>query len=102
MEKDQPTQGLHKNVAKAAAIRGMCQTEGYKLLMVEVDKEKKRVSDKVLDASVSDEDVLKFRKEAQVWGSLDKILKKIMLVGEFSARSLANLDEFKTSSIQGE
>jgi len=92
MQEDKPIQGLQKNVAKAAVIREMCQTKGFTVLQAEIEKEKKRVFNKVLDPSISDEDILKHRREAQVWGSLDKILKKIMLTGEFSARALDNLE----------
>ena len=79
------TDNLHKNVAKAAAIREMCKTKGFEVLQDEITKEKKRISDKVMDVSLTDADVLKCRKEAQVWIALEKILKKIMLTGEFSA-----------------
>lgn len=102
MEEDKPVHGLQKNVTKAASIRAMCQSDGFKVLQAEIDKEKKRVSDKVMDVALSDPDVLKYRREAQVWIALERILKKVMLTGEFSARTLAQMDEFKTSSLQGE
>ena len=84
---------LHKNVSKAAAVRGMCNTEGYTILMKEVDKEVARISEKVLDVTASDEQVLTHRREAQVYVALKKLLKKIMLTGEFSARALENLED---------
>lgn len=99
---DKPVQGLQKNVAKAAAIRNMCQSEGYKIVQAEIEKEMKRASERLIDVKTSDEDVFKLRKEAQVWVALQSILKKIMLTGEFSARTLAQMDDFRTSSLQGE
>lgn len=97
-----PVHGLQKNVTKAASIRAMCQSDGYKVLQVEIDKEVKRVSEKMLDATTEEVDALKLRRQAQVWVSLQRILKKIMLTGEFSARSLAQMEEFQTSSLKGE
>lgn len=92
MSEDKKPHALQKNVAKAGAIRNMCLSEGYKVLMAEVEKEKKRVTEKVLDAAVPDSDIAKFRRDVQVWVELEKILKKIMLTGEFSARAMQNLE----------
>lgn len=102
MAKDQPTHGLHQNVAKAAVIRDMCQSKGFQVLQEEIEAEKKRIANKMLDSATSNEDVLKFRDEVKVWVALEKILKKVMLTGEFSARNLAQLENLETSGNKSE
>ena len=89
---------LHKNVAKAAAVREMCKTKGFEIVRNELDAEIKRISEKMLDASTKEQDALELRKQAQVWVALQKLLKKIMLTGEFSAKALENLEDLPPST----
>ena len=102
MAEDKPVHGLHKNVAKAATIREMCQSKGFQVLQEEIKKEKERVAEKMLDTATSNEDVIKYRDEVKVWVALEKILKKVMLTGEFSARNLAQLENLETSDTKSE
>lgn len=94
------THGLHKNVAKAAAIREMCNTKGFKVLQDELEKEIKRVAEKVLDVKTDEQEALKLRRQAQVSVALQSLLKKILITGEFSARTLEQLDNLEAPSIQ--
>jgi len=92
MDKEQPKHGLHKNVARAAQVREMCNTPGFKIVQEEIEAELKRVSEKFIDVKTDEQEALRLRQEAQVWVSLQRILKKVMLTGEFSARALQNLE----------
>lgn len=92
MEENKPVFGLQRNVAKAAAIRAMCQTEGYKIVTEQLETELKIVAKKIINVDTSDEEVLDLRKKAQVWVALQKLLGTLLLTGEISARNLKNLE----------
>lgn len=101
MEKD-PTAGLQLNVTNAAKVREMCQTPGFKVLQEVLDKKVKAVSRQMIDVKATDEDVLRFRREGQVWVALQKLLTEILLTGQISARNIDNLKAPDDQSGQAE
>lgn len=101
MPEDKPVHRLQKNVTKAAAIRAMCQTDGFKVLQAEFESQIKKVTLKMLDADTSTEELIKLRQKVQVWMEIQKLLKTILLTGELSSLNLSKLDaEFTKSPIK--
>jgi hypothetical protein len=93
MEEDKKNFGLRKNINKAAAIRTMCQTPGFKVLRKAFEDQVKKATKKILNPEMSDEDVKKLRARVQIWMEIEKILKDLMMKGELSKRALDMMEE---------
>jgi hypothetical protein len=106
MSEEKPVLGLQKNVSKAAAIRAMCQTSGFQVLKDVFETRVKKVSIKMLDPTLSIEEVMKLRQRVQVWLEIESVLAMIERTGKFSAETLAKMEvDFTKSPIsygQGE
>lgn len=93
MEDEQRTFGLRKNMNKAAAVRQMCQTEGFNILQTAFAEKIEKATKQMLDPDTSDEKLREIRRKAQLWIEIEKTLKQIMITGEFSRRALESIDE---------
>jgi predicted naringenin-chalcone synthase len=98
--KDQPVLNLQRHVSKAAAVRAMCQTDGFKIVQKTFEEQTQKVTKKFLDPDTTPEQALQLRHKVQVWIELQKMLSKILLTGKISALNLSKLDaDFPKSPI---
>ena len=92
MSEEHATFGLRKNINQAAAIRSMCQTEGFKILKTAFEEKIQKATKKILDPDLPDNEAMELRRKVQVWVEIEKMLKQIMLTGELSSRALNQLE----------
>jgi len=98
MNEDSSTFGLERNINQAAAIRHMCQTPGFQILREAFEKKVTKATKKILDPSVTDEEIASLRKQVSVWVEIEKLLKDLMTKGELSRRALDNIQNLNTTS----
>jgi len=98
MEEDKQTFGLKQNINKAAAIRSMCQTPGFKVLQEEFKSKIQKATNKILDPDTSIDEVAKLRQDIRIWTDVEKMLKTLMLKGELCVRALDSIETSNTTS----
>jgi len=98
MTEDRQTFGLETNIQKAAAIRNMCQTPGFKVLQEAFEEKVRKATKKILDPAVTDEEISSLRRQVSVWVEIEKLLKDLMTKGELSKRALENIQALNQTS----
>lgn len=92
MEEDKQTFGLTKNINKAAAVRNMCQTPGFKVLEDLFEERVKKATEAILNPSTTNDQAIEIRNRVAIWVEIKKALKQIQRTGELSKRALDNLE----------
>lgn len=96
---DQRVAALSQKIAEAAAVREMCNTQGFQLLKKSFREKIEKAMKRMVDPSCTDDQVLEIRKKIQLWTEIENELKHLVITGAFSEKTLRQFEDLNSSTL---